>query len=194
MRLRNARLYVVNAADIKLERQATQFAKIAAGSEADFVAYLAGNDAAAAKLGAAPEALGSPARGARRGKQSAHRLRPRAARRSHRRSGGLGRRRKPTSSAWPTTPTRAAPPTWDSIPTCFPDIAPFRPLPACRFPQMLDAAAAGNLRALWVVGSNPAARYANSAAFNHPFLVVQDLFLTETAQACRCLPARGLCL
>ena len=52
IRLRNSRLYVVNSAEIKLARKATKFAQIAAGSEADFVAYLAGNDAASATLGA----------------------------------------------------------------------------------------------------------------------------------------------
>src|SRR5208282_5762348 len=57
IRLRNSRLYVANSADIKLTRKATKFAKIVPGSEADFVAYLAGNDAAAAKLGASSESL-----------------------------------------------------------------------------------------------------------------------------------------
>ena len=57
IRLRNSRLYAVNSAEIKLKRKAKQFAQIAPGSVADFVAYLAGNDAAAAKLGAAPETL-----------------------------------------------------------------------------------------------------------------------------------------
>jgi NADH-quinone oxidoreductase subunit G len=47
---------------------------------------------------------------------------------------------------------------------------------------MLDASVAGKLLALWVVGANPAARYGNSEAFAKPFLVVQDMFLTETAQ------------
>ena len=54
--------------------------------------------------------------------------------------------------------------------------------PGLELPQMLDGAAAGALQALWVVGANPAARYSNSEAFSRPFLVVQDMFLTETAQ------------
>ena len=80
----------------------------------------------------------------------------------------------------------------------YPDLLPgYRPVPSApglSLPEILDASAAGNLRALWVVGSNPAARYANRAAFDHPFLVVQDMFLTDTAQPRRCLPARRLCL
>jgi NADH-quinone oxidoreductase subunit G len=47
---------------------------------------------------------------------------------------------------------------------------------------MLDAAASGDLQALWVIGSNPAVRYPDNQAFLRPFLVVQDMFLTETAQ------------
>ena len=37
-----------------------------------------------------------------------------------------------------------------------------------------------NLEALWVVGANPLARHSLAAA--SPFVVVQDLFLTETAK------------
>ncbi len=47
---------------------------------------------------------------------------------------------------------------------------------------MFDAAAAGNLSALYVVGSNPVKRYGiDPAALKSTFLIVQDLFLTETA-------------
>jgi NADH-quinone oxidoreductase subunit G len=47
---------------------------------------------------------------------------------------------------------------------------------------MFDAANAGNLAALYVVGSNPVTRYGVTAeALQNTFLVVQDLFLTETA-------------
>ena len=48
---------------------------------------------------------------------------------------------------------------------------------------MFDAAAAGNLSALYVVGSNPIKRYGiDPATLANTFLIVQDLFLTETAQ------------
>ncbi len=47
---------------------------------------------------------------------------------------------------------------------------------------MFDAAAAGKLSALYVVGSNPIQRYGiDPAALKSTFLIVQDLFLTETA-------------
>ena len=49
---------MVNASQIKLAQHAAQFAKIAAGAEPDFVSFLAGNDAAASKLGVSADALG----------------------------------------------------------------------------------------------------------------------------------------
>jgi NADH-quinone oxidoreductase subunit G len=48
--------------------------------------------------------------------------------------------------------------------------------------EMFDAAGRGELAALYVVGSNPVSRYGvDPAALKNTFLVVQDLFLTETA-------------
>jgi NADH-quinone oxidoreductase subunit G len=47
---------------------------------------------------------------------------------------------------------------------------------------MVDAAKAGRLKALYVVGANPVARYnIDPFALEKVFLVVQDMFLTETA-------------
>lgn len=47
---------------------------------------------------------------------------------------------------------------------------------------MFDAAKAGKLGALYVVGSNPVARYnVNPSALKNTFVVLQDMFLTETA-------------
>jgi len=48
---------------------------------------------------------------------------------------------------------------------------------------ILDAAGKGELGALYVVGSNPFRRHpVDPAGLRHSFLVVQDLFLTETAK------------
>jgi NADH-quinone oxidoreductase subunit G len=48
--------------------------------------------------------------------------------------------------------------------------------------QMLDAAGRGELGALYVVGSDPIASYgADPAALKNTFVIVQDIFLTETA-------------
>jgi NADH-quinone oxidoreductase subunit G len=47
---------------------------------------------------------------------------------------------------------------------------------------MFDAASAGKLSAMYVVGSNPVKRYGiDPAALKSTFLIVQDMFLTETA-------------
>jgi NADH-quinone oxidoreductase subunit G len=48
--------------------------------------------------------------------------------------------------------------------------------------SMFDAAQAGELSALYVVGSNPVARYGvDPAVLRNTFVVVQEMFLTETA-------------
>ena len=48
--------------------------------------------------------------------------------------------------------------------------------------EMFDAAGKGNLAALYVVGSNPVSRYGvDPATLKNTFVVVQDMFLTETA-------------
>jgi NADH-quinone oxidoreductase subunit G len=48
--------------------------------------------------------------------------------------------------------------------------------------QMADAAKEGKLKALYVVGSNPVARYnIDPFALSKAFVVVQDMFLTDTA-------------
>ena len=54
--------------------------------------------------------------------------------------------------------------------------------PGLNLVEMFDAAAAGKLSALYVVGSNPVARYnVDPATLKNTFLIVQDLFLTDTA-------------
>ncbi|MGD1107614.1 MAG: NADH-quinone oxidoreductase subunit NuoG [Terracidiphilus sp.] len=66
--------------------------------------------------------------------------------------------------------------------------------PGNSLPQMLDAASAGDLGALLVVGANPVSHAKlDPAVFQHTFLIVQDLFLTETAAlADIVLPAASL--
>ena len=48
--------------------------------------------------------------------------------------------------------------------------------------EMFDAAAAGKLSAMYVVGANPVLRYGiDAAALTNTFVVVQEMFMTETA-------------
>jgi NADH-quinone oxidoreductase subunit G len=60
--------------------------------------------------------------------------------------------------------------------------------------QIFDAAAKGDLSALYVVGANPVARFqVDPAALKNTFVVVQEMFLTETAAlADVILPAANL--
>jgi NADH-quinone oxidoreductase subunit G len=54
--------------------------------------------------------------------------------------------------------------------------------PGLALPQMFDAAKAGEVKALYVVGANPVGRLGvNPATLKNVFVVVQDMFLTETA-------------
>jgi formate dehydrogenase major subunit len=59
--------------------------------------------------------------------------------------------------------------------------------PGMNLMQMMDAAAAGDLRALWAIGydvglTNPHAEQTLAALQRLEFMVVQDLFMTETAR------------
>ena len=61
---------------------------------------------------------------------------------------------------------------WGSIPAT----------PGLALPEMVEAARAGKLKALYVVGANPVGRFSiDPFAFSKSFVVVQDMFLTETA-------------
>jgi Molybdopterin oxidoreductase len=54
--------------------------------------------------------------------------------------------------------------------------------PGLNLLQMMDAAKDGKLKALYVVGSNPIARYnIDPFVLSKSFVIVQDMFLTETA-------------
>ena len=66
--------------------------------------------------------------------------------------------------------------------------------PGLNMLEIFDAAAAGNLSALYVVGANPIARFGvDPAALKNTFVVVQEMFLTETAAlADVILPAANL--
>ena len=93
-------------------------------------------------------------------------------------------------------PTRAARPTWVSILTCCPAITrqpeaatfheewgAFRRLPGSTLPEMVEAGKGGKLKALYVVGceSGGTVRASIRLRSRRAFVVVQDMFLTETA-------------
>ncbi len=110
-----------------------------------------------------------------------------------------------SSHSSPTTPTRAAQPTWVFCRTCCPATRrsqATQPSPSTTRPatpgldllEIFEAAGRGELSALYVVGSNPVARYGvDPESLKDTFVVVQDMFLTETAAlADVILPAANL--
>ncbi|HEV2113654.1 MAG TPA: molybdopterin-dependent oxidoreductase, partial [Terriglobales bacterium] len=196
VRLNNARLYVINAKQIKLRRQAAAFVQVSAdGGESKAVAFLSGSDSAVNSADReALNALREKLRGEKR---------LIIAFGSELRGADLAALVKFGSSLTGAryiclsdyANSRGA-----ADMGVYPELLPgYTPLSSAqrfaeawseRLPsaagmdirQMLSTAASGGLQALYVVGSNPVARYGiNSLGPAKPFMVVQDLFLTETA-------------
>ncbi|TCK73784.1 NADH-quinone oxidoreductase subunit NuoG [Acidipila rosea] len=192
VRQNRARLYVANHADIKLHRQAKSFLQIPQDGYAALVQYLAGNEAgfdgteisaafreALRKEESLVIAFGSEFRG--RDIQSLVDF-------------GLGLPNVKFAALGDYANSRGA-----ADMGLMPDLLPgYVPLAAAKhfgeeYPslpsapgldmlQMFDAAEAGNLGALYVVGSNPVERYGiDPTALKNTFLIVQDMFMTETA-------------
>ncbi len=199
VRLRRAKLYVVNSAPIKLRRQATGFAQIPAGAEAKAVAFLAGDDslldalvsdsmtrdtwiALREKIRAEQNmviAFGSELRG-----NDVAKLGSFAATLPGAKLICLG----------DYSNSRGA-----SEMGLYPDLLPGYELVAVtsRFQtdwgtipaekgltqsEMFEAAKNGKLKALYIVGANPIGRLGiDPFVLSKSFVVVQDMFLTETA-------------
>jgi NADH-quinone oxidoreductase subunit G len=207
VRLRHARLYVINSAPIKLRRQASAFAMITAGAEAKAVAFLAGDDSVVDSL-VNTELNGESAGGASRDAWMGLREKIRAEQNlviafgSEQRGHDI---EKLVSFASTLTGakliclsdysnSRGASEMGlypDLLPGYEPvaDAAKFREewgkLPAEKgltLPEMMEAAKGGKLKALYVVGSNPIGRLGiDPFALSGSFVVVQEMFLTETA-------------
>lgn len=199
-----ARLYAANHLDIKLRRQATSFLKIQQENYGALVAYLAGNDkalqgnAAAAgfrdalrKEDSVVIAFGSEYRG--KDIESLVEF-------------GAGFQNVKFACLGDYANSRGA-----SDMGLLPDLLPgYVPVgnaaqfgeygdalptePGLDMVQMFDAAGRGELAALYVAGSNPVKRYGiDPEALKDTFLVVQDMFLTDTAKlADVVLPAANL--
>ncbi len=199
VRLRRARLYVINSAPIKLRRQAAGFAMVTAGAEAKAVAFLAGDDSHMDQLvgehmtGDAWVAL----REKIRGEQDlviafGSELRGYDVEKLVSYAEGLTGAKLICLGDYANS--RGA-----SEMGLYPDLLPgYEPiadadkfqkewgnLPAengLSLPEMVEAAKAGKLKALYVVGSNPVGRLkVDPFVLSKSFVVVQDMFLTETA-------------
>jgi NADH-quinone oxidoreductase subunit G len=202
VRLHNARLYVVNANPIKLQRQATAFVQIPAESYGEFAAFLSGSSGQDG-----------------RGRPSLHEQSPEeqwAALRDKLRaekdliiifgSEILGAGVQPVAKFAASVPGAKMVCLGDYANSrgaadmgLYPDLLPgYLPVseasklhrewgnfPAgagMSIPEMFDAAKAGELKALYVVGANPVGRLGVGAStLQGAFVVVQDMFLTETA-------------
>jgi len=198
LRLHGARLYVVNSWPIKLTRQAKQFLRIPEGAEGKAAAFLAGDDSAAEAL--VPDKttreklvsfreklqgeqnlviiLGSELRGP----ELATLVRaavPAGARficlgdyANSRGAADMGLYPDLLPGYLPLSEAARFGEQWKSIPQ----------QPGMDLAAMVAAGKQRQLRALYVVGSNPVERYdIDPFALAETFVVVQDLFLTETA-------------
>jgi NADH-quinone oxidoreductase subunit G len=202
VRLKRAKLYVINSAPIKLRRQAAAFGLVPAGSEAKAVAFLAGDDSLLDSLvttesgGTTREAwivlrdklkgeqniviaFGSELRG-----QDIQQLAAFAGTLTGAKLICLG----DYSNSRGASEMGLYPdllPGYEPIVAAKTFQAEWGPLPAEKgltLPEMADAAKAGKLKALYVVGSNPVGRLdIDPFIFSKTFVVVQDMFLTETA-------------
>lgn len=200
VRLHNARLYVVNSYPIKLRRQAKVFAQIPAGTEASFVQYLAGQDAAADALaGVTPKetfaelrdqlkkeqglviVFGSELRGddvkalVDFGLAQNARFLCLGDYANSRGAADMGLFPHLLPGYAPVTSRSRYHEEWtDELPSD----------PGLTLLEMAEALKTGLMKALWVVGSNPVSRYGlDPFVLNKPFVVVQDMFMTETAAA-----------
>jgi NADH-quinone oxidoreductase chain G len=199
VRLRQAKLYVVNSSPIKLHRQATSFAHIAPGSEGSFAQFLAGKDGAAdaivspqvtrEALAQMRDALrnetgltvifGSELRGqdvktlVDFGLAQGARFICLGDYANARGAADMGLYPDMLPGYAPVASATGFHEEWlDEIPKA----------PGLNLLQMMDAAKDGRLKALYVVGSNPIVRYnVDPFVLSKSFVVAQDMFLTETA-------------
>ena len=188
VRLNRARLFVANANQIKLERQAKAVLRVPADGYPDLAAYLAGNDSSIENTAfrdavLAEEKLliifGEEFRGSH-----LNTLVKWGLQRGNVRFACLGDYANSRGAAdmgllpdlLPGYVSVAAPGSFAQ------EYSGLPVLPGKTQTEMLAAAAVGELRGLLIVGANPIAkRDINSATLGKTFLIVQDLFLTETA-------------
>ena len=181
-RLSKARLYIANDKPIKLVRQATATQKIPAGGYASLTGFLEAGSSSFAKAILAEESLvvifGAELRGA-----DVESLVAWGLKRGNVRFAYLGDHANSRGAAdmglFPDLLPGYVPVT---APGAFAEYSGLAAAPGKTLPEMLAAAGKNELGALLVVGANPIPRFKlDPAALQHTFLIVQDLFLTETA-------------
>ncbi|HTT18453.1 MAG TPA: NADH-quinone oxidoreductase subunit NuoG [Candidatus Sulfotelmatobacter sp.] len=196
VRLHRAKLYVINSEPIKLRRQATNFMQIPAGTEGKIASFLAGDDSAANALGNTKDAwvgLRDTLRAEQnlvvvfgseiRGKDIASLVSLGSAipgckficladYANSRGAADMGLYPDLLPGYHPVAGSSEFHREWGEVPQAA----------GLDFPGMIEAAKAGKLKVLYVVGSNPVGRSSiDPFLFSKSFVVVQDMFLTETA-------------
>jgi NADH-quinone oxidoreductase subunit G len=199
VRLHRSKLYVINSQPIKLRRQAVSFTPIRAGSESNLAAFLAGDDSAADAIvtaGSSSESLNSLRDKLRAerdlvilfGSELVGEAISSLVKFGERLEGAkfvcLGDYANSRGAAdmglypdllpgyQPLADGHAFRTDWGSLPQ----------ERGLSIPRMAQTAKDGELKALYVVGANPVARFnIDPFHFSKSFVVVQDMFLTETA-------------
>ncbi len=194
VRLNRARLYIANSAPIKLDRQAKAVQHLPEDGYKDLAAFLSAGKADFSKALLAEESLvvlfGQEFRG-----KAVESLVTWSLKRENVRLAYLGDHSNSRGAAdmglFPDLLPGYVPVT---APGAFAEYANLPFAPGKTLPQMFEADANGELGALLVVGANPVSSHKlDPAALQNTFLIVQDLFLTETAAlADVVLPAASL--
>ena len=198
VRLNGSKLYVANHRHIKLRRQAKAFLEIAPYGYGAVAAYLAGEEAASNAAAHNQEGL-AKFRDALKGEQSLLILMGSELRGNDlRRLVEFGLTLPNTKFALLSDYVNAhGAADMGLLPDMLPGYVPlqgshdyageygerFSARPGLDMVGIFDAAQAGKIGALYVVNANPVARYSvDPASLANTFVVVHDMFLTETAQ------------
>ncbi len=182
VRLNRARLYIANTKAIKLERQAKLAQEIPADGYKELAAFLESGQSDFSKAIAAEESLvvifGEEFRG-----QTVENLVAWGLKRANTRFAYLGDHANARGAAdmglFPDLLPGYVP---VSAPGAYAEYPGLSSAPGKTLPRMIEAAGKDELGALLVVGANPVSSLGvNPADLKNTFVVVQDLFLTETA-------------
>ena len=201
VRLHNAKLYVANENPIKLRRQATEFVQIPARAYGDFASFLSGSVQDGRGRSSPHEPSGQEQWTALRDKLRAEQglviifgseifrediqaLATFAASvpgakllclgdyANSRGAADMGLYPELLPGYFPVSGTSQFHQEWKTMPAA----------PGMNISQMFEAAKTGQLKALHVIGANPVGRFnVDPSTLKNTFVVVQDMFLTETA-------------
>jgi NADH-quinone oxidoreductase subunit G len=196
VRLHRSRLYVINSEDIKLHRQATSFTQIPSGTENKLAAFLGGNDSVAESMGGTRDSWAA-LRDKLRGEANlvvifGSEIRGEAISLLVNFTSGIQGAKIIALADYANSRGAADMglypdllPGYHSVANTSPFHEEWGGVPrekGLTLPGMVESAKAGNLKALYVVGANPVGRFSiDPFALSKTFVVVQEMFLTETA-------------